>query len=129
MLEGSFFTIQAFGEEPSGAGQRHIRAEVLLDPGHPIYGGHFPGQPVVPGVCQIRMVQEITQRATGLVLRLQGSDTIKFLRLIDPRVDPRLDINLMIGQPDEGGRIPVVATLGSATTMFLKFKGKFTQQV
>jgi len=127
MLEGAFYSILSFGEKMTLNGQQHFRAEMLLNSGHAIYKGHFPGQPVVPGVCQIRIVHEIAQKATGLRLRLVESDTIKFLHPIDPRVNPSLDADLLIEKKDDG-RFSVNATLGSGSSLFLKFKGKFVSR-
>lgn len=31
---------------------------VRLDAAHPIYAGHFPGNPVLPGVCTLQIVRE-----------------------------------------------------------------------
>ena len=31
-----------------------VNAELVLNAGHSIYEGHFPGQPVTPGVCRCR---------------------------------------------------------------------------
>jgi 3-hydroxyacyl-[acyl-carrier-protein] dehydratase len=124
MLEGPFFKVQSHGEELTGAGKRRFMAGLQLNPGHPIYQGHFPGQPVVPGVCQIRIVHEIAQKATGIRLRLVESDTVKFLLPIDPLENPCLDADLLIETTDDG-RFSVNATLGSGSSLFLKFKGKF----
>ena len=34
-------------------------AKATLNPKHPIFDGHFPESPVVPGVCMIQMIKEI----------------------------------------------------------------------
>ena len=31
--------------------------QVMLNPQHAIYNGHFPQQPVVPGVCMLQMIK------------------------------------------------------------------------
>ena len=47
MLLDNFYTI--LSSESSDSTIWTI--QVKLNPGHPVYQGHFPGHPVVPGVC------------------------------------------------------------------------------
>lgn len=39
-----------------------------FDPAHPVFAGHFPGQPIVPGVLLLAWVQEAIELQTGLCL-------------------------------------------------------------
>ena len=38
-----------------------INAQLQLNPAHRVFEGHFPGQPVVPGVCMVQMIKEILE--------------------------------------------------------------------
>ncbi|MEP7278535.1 MAG: 3-hydroxyacyl-ACP dehydratase, partial [Bacteroidota bacterium] len=66
MLAGSFYTIVSPVIEPE-----NIRAILKINPDHAIFKGHFPGQPVVPGVCMMQIVKELMETGTGRRLRLQ----------------------------------------------------------
>lgn len=39
--------------------------EIELNPGHVLYQGHFPGQPVVPGVCTLQMIKKVPNRSSA----------------------------------------------------------------
>lgn len=52
MLLENFYKIIHRKEREDG--KREI--EIELNPGHALYQGHFPGQPVVPGVCTLQMI-------------------------------------------------------------------------
>lgn len=54
MLLENFYKIIHRKEREDG--KREI--EIELNPGHALYQGHFPGQPVVPGVCTLQMIKE-----------------------------------------------------------------------
>ena len=41
---------------PAGMTIEKYRFSLELNPEHPVYEGHFPGNPVVPGVCQVQMI-------------------------------------------------------------------------
>jgi len=124
MLSGSFYDIQSFTDNDPGNYPRQITAVARLNGSHPIFGGHFPGNPVVPGVCQVQMVRELVEKAIGHPLRLAVSDNIKFLSMINPQQVPQLEFRLTIRQMPEQ-RFSVSASIVSDTAVFLKFKGDF----
>lgn len=67
---------------------------VTLNPAHPIFSGHFPGQPVLPGVCMLEMVKEILEELLQQKLRISKGPQIKFLSMIIPEKDPDFTIEL-----------------------------------
>lgn len=50
---------------------------------HPAFAGHFPGQPVLPGVVLLDLILAAADLA-GHGLRLQGIAQVKFLRPVGP---------------------------------------------
>jgi len=124
MLSGSFFDIQSFNPDEQEHVQQKINAVVSLNPSHPLFEGHFPGNPVVPGVCQVQMVKELVEKALDRPLILRESDNIKFLAMINPLMNPVLNITLVIS-PVVGNRFAATATIGHGPSLFLKFKGTF----
>src|ERR1700681_1606274 len=105
MLLGNFFTIQSI--QASGEA---INARLEINPFHPIFDGHFPGIPVVPGVCMLQMVKEIIESVIGRTTRLVKSDQAKFLSVIDPRINTIIQAELKY-KMDETGEIQVVGSL------------------
>lgn len=102
-----------------------LEADIVLNPGHEIYKGHFPGQPILPGVLQLQLVQEILSEAMHKNLRLKSSLNIKFLSMIDPGRDSILSAVIeIISESEEGCKIS--ARLHSGNTVFLRFKGVYT---
>ena len=57
MLLDNFYTI--LSSESSDSTIWTIQIE--LNPKHPIYQGHFPGHPVVPGVCLLQLIKECVE--------------------------------------------------------------------
>ena len=72
-LLDSFCTVEAFVVEGT-----LIRATLRFPEADPVYGGHFPGRPVVPGACILQVAKELTERALGMPLRLLEVGNIKF---------------------------------------------------
>jgi 3-hydroxyacyl-[acyl-carrier-protein] dehydratase len=57
ILLGDFFEIVSLETE-----EGNINALIEINAEHNIFEGHFPGQPVVPGVCQMQMIKEILEQ-------------------------------------------------------------------
>ena len=102
-----------------------ILAEIELNPGHDIYRGHFPGQPILPGVLQLQIVQEILASALGKKIRLKSASNIKFLAMVDPGqvISLQLEIEI-ISEIEDVCRVS--AKIHSGNTLFLRFKGVYT---
>lgn len=68
----------------------HIR----LNAEHPIYRGHFPEQPVVPGVCLLQIVKECAEKSCGQELQYMQISSCKFLMAVNPMKTPELRLTL-----------------------------------
>ncbi|HEX9512901.1 MAG TPA: hypothetical protein VF939_20565 [Puia sp.] len=119
MLQGDFFHITTLE-----TADNTVRAMLEIDPAHPLFMGHFPGQPVVPGVCMMQMVKEITEGVLGKETRLVKADQLKFLALLIPAESRQLRMDLKL-ITRENGETGVDAQLLNESTLFFKFKGHF----
>ncbi|MBS1614999.1 MAG: 3-hydroxyacyl-ACP dehydratase [Bacteroidetes bacterium] len=88
---------------------------------HRIFEGHFPGHPIVPGVCTLAIVKEALESALGKNLMLHESSVIKFLGLIHPDSRPILDLNW----DEQEKYIQVTARLQEGGNMLFKLVGKY----
>ncbi|NQV02729.1 MAG: 3-hydroxylacyl-ACP dehydratase [Bacteroidia bacterium] len=125
MLQGTFFHILQISENKDeailGSLASTFQVVISLDPDHPVYQGHFPGNPVVPGVCQIRMITEIISEITRKEVRLLEADTIKFLSMINPGEHPELTVDCTLKETEDGS-IRVTASISDDDKVFFKSK-------
>lgn len=122
MLQGDFYTVL------DNQSKDHTMAAVLeINPNHPIFDGHFPQIPVVPGVCMMQMVKELAEDFTGKKLRLAKADHLKFLTIINPRENKILEVHLAI-TPGSLQAFQVTASFSYKETTFFKFKGGFVEE-
>jgi 3-hydroxyacyl-[acyl-carrier-protein] dehydratase len=87
MLMNDFYTLHEIKE-----GENSFAATVIFRAEHPIFQGHFPQQPVVPGVCTMQMVKEIVAMQVGRKIALKQAPQVKFLQLITPEIQPTLHV-------------------------------------
>ena len=123
MLLGDFFYIRSMAVTNGS-----VLATLDMNVEHPIFKGHFPGQPVVPGVCMMQMLKELLENIIEKQTLLRKADYLKFLAIINPLENSSVQVELSYNN-DDTGSIVVVARLYSNTRTFLKFKGLFTLEV
>ena len=63
------------------------------------FKGHFPGRPVLPGVCQILALSVLAEKAAERNLRLSGVARAKFLSVIEPEEETSFEFSIS-GNPD-----------------------------
>jgi 3-hydroxyacyl-[acyl-carrier-protein] dehydratase len=120
-LLGDFYGIEEWNMQ-----EWRITARIRLNPGHAIFAGHFPGHPVVPGVCMLEIIKEILEEGIGSHTLLQSGENIKFLSPIDPRETQELEATLDI-HPEEKGSLRVAGILSQKEKMYFKCEALFTR--
>jgi 3-hydroxymyristoyl/3-hydroxydecanoyl-(acyl carrier protein) dehydratase len=58
---------------------------IKLNPNHEIFSGHFPDNPILPGVCVLQMVKEISQHTA-----ISRIGYIRYYRPINPNTTQHL---------------------------------------
>lgn len=118
MLLGSFFQVTE-----SVADGHTYRAKATFNPSHPIFKGHFPDLPVVPGVCQTQMLLETLGLITGRSVELKKAQHIKFLALLNPTKVGELMMEIKV-EKTEGDYMLVSAVYSTPEEVFFRFKGE-----
>lgn len=96
---------------------------IKLNKDHDIFKGHFPDNPVTPGVCMMQIIKELTQNVTGKNLILKTTSNVKFMAIINPVTHPNLKLELDIVIGDE---IKVKNTTSFEETVALKLSNTYT---
>ena len=61
-----------------------ITAQFIVKSGSPWFEGHFPDNPIVPGIAQMNTIFDLMQRTMGPGLKLEGFKRVRFKQLIRP---------------------------------------------
>jgi 3-hydroxyacyl-[acyl-carrier-protein] dehydratase len=75
---------------------------ILVNEKHEVFKGHFPGNPIMPGVCMIQIIKELTESITKSSLMIQSLANVKFMALINPEATPELRLELDITTTEDG---------------------------
>ncbi|WPO80149.1 3-hydroxyacyl-ACP dehydratase [Flavobacterium sp. KACC 22761] len=74
---------------------------ILINEKHEVFKGHFPGNPIMPGVCMIQIIKELTEKITHETLMIQTLANVKFMALINPEVNPELRLELDVAKTED----------------------------
>ena len=97
--------------------------EIDVNKDHPIFDGHFPDNPVMPGVCMMQIIKDITEDIVGSKLFMEKCSNVKFLAVINPQINPVLNLELKI--LDENGKVIVKNTTKFEDTNALKLTAQY----
>lgn len=100
------------------------KTSVRLNNQHEVFKGHFPGNPVTPGVCMMQIIKELIQEITGSSLMLKSSSNVKFMALINPDETPDLvlDLDIILAEDDT---VKVKNTTSFGETIALKLSNVY----
>jgi 3-hydroxyacyl-[acyl-carrier-protein] dehydratase len=76
----AWFTQNSFSADP----ETGIRAEIQVPADAIWFDGHFPGEPILPGVAQIALVMALLKRALGRPVAAQSVSRVRFKKMIRP---------------------------------------------
>ncbi|MGJ8737965.1 3-hydroxyacyl-ACP dehydratase [Zobellia laminariae] len=119
MLIEGLYTVESFEKE-----EQTVKATVKLNAAHKVFKGHFPGNPVMPGVCMIQIIKELTEQATGRTLFLSVASNVKFMAIINPEKNDTIQLTLTV--TEEGDTVKVKNTTTFDDTLALKLSATFT---
>ncbi len=119
----SFLKNKFYNVSDSSLNDNRITATVNINSAHPVFKGHFPQMPVVPGVCQVQMIKELLEENTGVSTMMISGDNIKFTGMILP--DKSSVVNVEINFTKTENIYVTDAKLFFGEQIFTKYKGKF----
>ena len=92
---------------------------VRLNPSHPIYSGHFPNDPITPGVCVVQIAIDLFSHLRLQEYILSQAKSIKFIQIIRPNEYEQVDYHLT-WEPLEDNSFQVKVVVSNNDTVFSK---------
>ncbi|MGL5979684.1 MAG: beta-hydroxyacyl-ACP dehydratase [Phocaeicola sp.] len=115
-MKKSLFSIELLSKS-----EESLSYQATIDVNHPIFQGHFPEQPVVPGVCTLELVKECLEDAFLRRVRYATIRECKFLATIIPSQHTTLELKIALKKDSsEALNVMVLILCGETTMMKLK---------
>jgi len=97
---------------------------IRLNPEHSIFSGHFPNNPVTPGVVQLQIVKEILEDIHKKELHLETIAQCRFLKILNPETTPVIIVKINSSITDN--LITVKASGAENENVFFKFNAVYS---
>jgi 3-hydroxyacyl-[acyl-carrier-protein] dehydratase len=98
--------------------------EVTINASNTIFDGHFPGNPITPGVVQIQLVKEILEKHYDKTLSLDSIGRCKFLAVLNPTDSPIITVEITVKEVVDTLKINAVGKDDS--TSYFKFSAVYS---
>lgn len=69
---------------------------------HPIFQGHFPSMPVVPGACLVQMAGELSSKVLGKKFQVSMAQNVKFVQVIHPDEVDTVSFDILWSETEGG---------------------------
>lgn len=117
LLKDKFYKV--INEEKDGTTGKYT---VAILPDCNVYDGHFPGDPVCPGVCNIETIKECAMMLTGKDLHIKAIKQCRLTAIATPAVCPEVIISINT-TPNADGSYLVIANISDDKQSYMDFKG------
>lgn len=117
MLIAQFYTVLS----KEATSETVWTVNIELNAHHSIYRGHFPGSPVLPGVCTLQIIKECLEEQMDSAFQYAQINSCKYLSAVNPSINPRLQLNLTAKELEDN-QIQLLADGKAGETEFIKLK-------
>ncbi len=121
-LENRYYRV--LGIDRQGDTSAVCRVELLPD--CDVYRGHFPGEPVCPGVCNMQMIKECTETVVGKSLHQSSVSQCRLTSLMTPAQCSTLDVRIDILSSSDDA-YTVKASISDSNDTYMEYKGEMSR--
>jgi len=104
-----------------------LNSRIALNKDHPVFEGHFPGNPILPGVCTVQIARELISKALNADFRLAKAGNIKYLGFVSPISHPALQFQITLKQAADPAAIICNVIVKTGENAVCSYKGEYVQ--
>ena len=116
MFQNDFYQLN----QTNQIAENSLEFQIQLNPKHAVFGGHFPGNPVTPGVMQMEVLKELLVQHFACSIDFLEMSSCKFLKVLNPEETPRVMVKVQFEQIQEHNQLKVQATFQANEVIFTK---------
>ena len=99
---------------------------IVINKDHDIFNGHFPSNPVTPGVMQMEIVKELVQISLEREVKLESMPTCKFLAVLNPEENANVDVILKFIDIEDSKSKRVSVVIKNEDILFFKMSAIYS---
>jgi len=120
MLLNNLFTYELI----EGDSISFLKFRIYIHSGHVIFTGHFPENPITPGVCQMEMVKEVFGDYLNEALFFNNVSNMKFINMWVPNDSESVYLELSASVDEVGYKMN--ASIYTGDEVYFKIKGSIS---
>ena len=106
--------------------QDNIIFNIKILKNHSIFEGHFPNNPVTPGVVQMEIIKELVKDCSKENIQLISVSNCKFLAILNPEKNELINVILKINTAEKN-EIKVTSFIKNDDNVFLKMSSIYSK--
>lgn len=119
LLKDKLYTLNNLTQEDN-----QLIASITLNADDAIFKGHFPENPITPGVAQLEMIKEVLSTHYNREIQLKSISNCKYLAILNPVENPNVQIKLTVTEIEN--ELKVNAVFSGDETIFTKSVGVYS---
>ena len=120
-FKDDFYTIEASTHD-----EDTLVYSIVINKDHDIFNGHFPSNPVTPGVMQMEIVKELVQISLEREVKLESMPTCKFLAVLNPEENANVDVILKFIDIEDSKSKRVSVVIKNEDILFFKMSAIYS---
>lgn len=101
-----------------------INSKVTINAANHIFDGHFPNNPITPGVVQIQLAKEILELHYNKTFKLNTIGRCRFVAILNPAENPTIEVSLTIVETEEGLKVNALGK--NEANSYFKFSATYS---
>jgi len=99
---------------------------IKIDFSHPLFKGHFPNKPILPGVVMCDIIRHLVSDYLDIKVNLSFAKSIKFSKLIIPSNDNNYFVKTLINTTDGGYNVK--SSISKNEIVYFKLNAEYKEK-
>jgi len=104
MKDSAFTELIVFGTLESIDKGSYLLPFLINKESH-IFEGHFPNQPIMPGVVMIEIIKRATELTVNAKIEMVSAGNFKFLKMLDPNEHKNAVLHFILTEMDDSWKV------------------------
>jgi len=97
--------------------ENRFQTSIKIKKANEIFKGHFPNNPILPGVALLEICKQLLEKHLKQKLTLQKASNLKFLAFINPNEDKELSFDFQTALEEKMFNIKILTSFTDGTAV------------
>lgn len=103
IFKDKLYQLESFSRHES-----ELKANIVLNEMDDVFKGHFPKNPILPGVAQLEIIKEILSVEFNRPVELKQLVNCKYLKIINPIESKQIEVRMILHELENELKVQVI---------------------